>query len=376
GQSFAKAFDAVSAQLRAGQTVTPQPFFENQLPNYDANACSGATGSATACLATQGNGSLFLQGLTASTFQTMDLYRSTSVANGGAGLPSYDNLEAVLSELRTYVGTSNYNGLIINLQKKTSKGLTFQANYTFSKSLDEGLINQDNAGYFNNSFYPKASYGPSLYDRKNSFTGLYVYQLPVGEGQRFRTGSAFVNRLIGGWDWSGVFTAYSGLPLVVGESSEVWGVSGLIGGTVAAIPTVNPSSLNASVHSFPGPSGFPPTLNIFADPTKALASFRDINLSTDKRDGAGNPLRGLGMWNYDMSVHKDTKFGERYSLDFSAQFLNIFNHVNFITPGLPASPDILSLQSPQNFGVITNQFVPANREAGSRWIELGLRFSF
>jgi hypothetical protein len=63
-------------------------------------------------------------------------------------------------------------------------------------------------------------------------------------------------------------------------------------------------------------------------------------------------------------------------MEFSAQFLNIFNHVNFITPGLPASPDVLSLQSPQNFGVITNQFVPANRTAGSRWIELGLRVSF
>lgn len=376
GQSFAKAFDAVAAQLRAGQPVTAQPFFENQLPNYGANACGG--GTATACLASQGNGSLFLNGETATTFQTMDLYRSTSVANGGAGLPSYDNLEALLSELRTYIGTSTYNALIVNLQKKTSKGLTFQANYTLSKSLDEGLINQDNAGYFNNSFYPKASYGPSLYDRKHSFTGLYVYQLPIGEGHRFRTGSTLVNRLVGGWDWSGVFTAYTGLPLVVAEGPEVWGVSSLIGGSVAAIPTVNPSTLNASVNHVTGSNGVGTTgkLNIFADPYKAFNDFRNINLSTDTRDGAGNPLRALGMWNYDMSVHKITKFGERYSMDFSAQFLNLFNHVNFITPGLPASPDTLSLQSSPNFGVITNQFVPANREAGSRWIELGLRLSF
>jgi hypothetical protein len=315
----------------------------------------------------------------------MDLYRTTPVSQGGPGLASYDNLEALLSELRTYIGTSNYQALIVNLQKKASNGLTFQANYTLSKALDEGLINQDNAGYFNNSFYPKASYGPSLYDRTHTFTGLYVYQLPAGGSHKFHFDNKFANELISGWDWSGIVTAYSGLPLVVGESSEVWGVSSLIGGTVAAIPTVDPHSLNASVNHTSGSNNIGTTanpaqggsgLNIFANPAQAYADFRDVNISTDTHDGAGQPLRALGQWNYDTAVHKLTHIRESVTFDFSAQFLNIFNHVNFITPGLPASPDVLSLQSPQNFGVITNQLVPANREAGSRWIELGLRVSF
>ncbi|HXW57634.1 MAG TPA: carboxypeptidase-like regulatory domain-containing protein [Candidatus Cybelea sp.] len=376
-QSFAQAFDAVAKELRAGQPVTPQPFFENQIGGYGASQCGG--GSATACLASQDNGALFLNGEVATTFQTMDLYRTTPIADGGPGLASYDNLEALLSELRTYIGTSNYNALIINLQKKTTNGLTFQANYTLSKALDEGLINQDNAGYFNNSFYPKASYGPSLYDRTHTFTGLYVYQLPAGGSHRFHFENNGLDRVISGWSWSGVFTAYSGLPLVVGEGSEVWGVSSLIGGTVAAIPTVDPHSLNASVHNgVTGTGGIGTTgaINIFADPQQAYDSFRDVDISTDKHDGAGQPLRGLGQWNYDMAVHKLTTIHESVTFDFSAQFLNIFNHVNFWTPGLPAAPTGLSLQSPENFGVITNQLVPANREAGSRWIELGLRLSF
>jgi hypothetical protein len=92
--------------------------------------------------------------------------------------------------------------------------------------------------------------------------------------------------------------------------------------------------------------------------------------------GASNPLRGLGMWNFDMALGKSTTIHESVKMDFSAQFLNIFNHVNFQTPGLPASSTGLGLQSAANFGVITNQFVPANRTAGSRWIELGLRISF
>jgi hypothetical protein len=82
------------------------------------------------------------------------------------------------------------------------------------------------------------------------------------------------------------------------------------------------------------------------------------------------------MWNFDMALGKSTTIHENIRFDFSAQFLNIFNHVNFQTPGLPASTAGLTLQSKANFGVITNQFIPANREAGSRWIELGLRMSF
>jgi len=375
-QSFAQAFDAVAAALRASKPVPTQPFFENELPNYGAINCGG--GTATACLVS-GSPSAFLNGLTQTLFQGMDLYRFSQ------GLQPFDNIQTVLSELRTYEGTSNYNGLIVTLQKRAAKGLTFQANYTFSKALDQGLVNQNNAGYFTNSYNINASYGPSLYDRKHAFTGQYVYQLPAGQGHRVHLRGAF-DRLVDGWYTSGVFTAYSGLPLIVAESPEVWGVVGFLGAGVGAIPTVDPSSLSASVHSgVNGSNGIGTTgnpansgsgLNIFANPAAAFNSFRAVNLSTDGRDGASNPMRGLGMWNLDTALGKSTTIHEKYKIDFSAQFLNVFNHVNFQTPGLPASSTGLSLQSPANFGVITNQFVPANREAGSRWIELGLRFTF
>ncbi|HKV25016.1 MAG TPA: carboxypeptidase-like regulatory domain-containing protein [Candidatus Acidoferrum sp.] len=376
GQSFAQAFDAVAAALRANKPVPTQPFFENELPGYGATNCSG--GTATACLVS-GGASQFLNGLTQTLFQGMDLYRFSQ------GLQPFDNLQTVLSEIRTYEGHSNYNGLIVTLQKKTSNGLTFQANYTFSKSLDEGLINQNNAGYFSNSYNINASYGPSLYDRKHAFTGQYVYQLPAGDTHRLHLNHG-LDRLISGWYTSGVFTAYTGLPLTVAESPEVWGVVGFLGSGVGAIPTVDPSSLNASVHSGVagsnniGTTGDPAKggtgLNIFANPAQAFADFRAVNLSTDGRDGASNPLRGLGMWNFDAALGKSTTIRESWKLEFSAQFLNLFNHVNFQTPGLPASTTGLSLQGPSSFGVITNQFVPANRTAGSRWIELGLRLSF
>ncbi|MGC1290444.1 MAG: hypothetical protein WA855_04100, partial [Candidatus Acidiferrales bacterium] len=119
------------------------------------------------------------------------------------------------------------------------------------------------------------------------------------------------------------------------------------------------------------PAGIPPGtgLNVFSNPAAAFGDFRYINLATDGRDGSGNPIRGLGMWNMDMAVGKSTKIKEGISADFSAQFLNVFNNVNFASP-------FLSLESPQNFGEITNTFVPNNRTNSARWIELGLRISY
>lgn len=383
GQTFAQAFDTVAAALQAGQVPAAQPFFENQLPGFAAAQAAGANGnpacagvSNTVCLASTPN--FFLNGLTQSLFQTMDLYRF------GQGLQSYDNLQTVLSELRTYVGTSTYNALILSVQKKTSGGLTMAANYTLSKSLDQGLVNQDNAGYYLNSFNVNASYGPSIYDRRHLLTGDFVYQLPIGGSHRFHLTNRF-DRALSGWYWSGIFEAYSGLPTTVSESAEVWGVSSIIGAGVPAIPTVPSSRLKANFHSgVTGSNGIGTAtdpanggtgLNIFSDPAAAFADFRNINLSTDGRDGSANPFYGLGMWNFDMSVGKSTTIHEKVTMDFTAQFLNVFNHVNFQTPG-EAATGALSLQIPSSFGEITNSFTPANRTNSARWIELGLRVSF
>ncbi|MGB6232952.1 MAG: carboxypeptidase-like regulatory domain-containing protein, partial [Candidatus Acidiferrales bacterium] len=372
GQSFAQAFDTVANSVRAGVAPSAQPWFENQLPGYAANTCTTTpTVSNTACLISQ-VGSDFANGDVQSLFQQMDLYRF------GQGLTPYDNLQNQVSVLRTYLGTSNYNAFIVSLQKKTSSGLTFQVNYTLSKSLDESLVNQDNAGYFLNAFNPDASYGPSLYDRRNMFTADYVYQLPFGTGHRLHLSNG-LDRAVSGWYWSGIFEAYSGLPNTVTEAADAWGVSSILGAGVPAIATVPTSNLKNDLNSGVTGSGGIGTataqanggtgLNVFANPAAAFADFRYINLATDGRDGSANPIRGLGMWNMDMAVGKSTKIKEGISADFSAQFLNVFNNVNFASP-------FLSLESPQNFGEITNTFVPNNRTNSARWIELGLRISY
>ncbi|HEV2389045.1 MAG TPA: TonB-dependent receptor [Candidatus Acidoferrales bacterium] len=376
GQTFAQAFDAVATSLRQGQPVSAQPWFENQLPGLATLGapfgCKGTVASSTACIAAN-NTSAFVSGLVSSLFTTMNLTRTLAM-----GLPSYNNLESLVEFMRTYAGVANYQGLLVTLHKRASRGLSFDLNYTFSKSLDDGVSNQNSAGFFANAYSPKVEYGRSSFDRRNIFSATYYYQLPAGKGHVFHFNN-FADKFIGGWYTTGIFTAYTGTPLIVGEGSQVWGGGDILSTTSGAVPLAASGSFGVGVHSgVPGSGGVGVTgnpakhgsgLNIFGDPQQAFNLFRPVLIGTDGRDGNANPLTGLGLWNLDMSLGKSTALTERVNMEFSFEFFNIFNHVNFLTP-------TLNLQTPTNFGVITQQFVPADRADGARWIEFGMRFEF
>ena len=374
-QTFAQAYDAVAAALAAGQTnVAAQPFFENQLPGLIGSACAG---SSTATTATQflanAASSNFTTGLVSSLFSRMDGIRTC------LGLPTYQNRQMFDLHMRTYIGESNYNGLIVTVRKRTSHGLTAQASCTFSRTLDQNISNQNQAGIYSNSYFPDVDYGPSLFDRTHIFNASYLYELPFGSGHRLGAGSVG-KRLFGGWFTSGILTAYSGLPLFVTESSQVWGGGSIFGFAVGMIPTADPSSFGNSAHygvagsGGVGTSGDPANkgtgINLFGDPAAVLGKFRNVQISSDGRTGRSRPLRGLPFWNLDFSLGKKTAITEKLSMSFSADFFNIFNHVNFVDPGL-------NINQRASFGVISAQLIPTNRDtSGARWIQLGLRFDF
>jgi hypothetical protein len=221
-------------------------------------------------------------------------------------------------------------------------------------------------------------YGPSLFDRTHIFNAFSLYELPMGTGHRF--GGGLANRLLGGWFTSGIFSAFSGLPYILTESSQVWGGGSIFGFNVGMIPTVNPGTFGNSVHgNVPGSNGIGTAgdpankgtgLNLFADPAAVFADFRNVQISKDGRTGRANPIRGLPFWNLDMSLGKKTAITERVSASISADFFNIFNHVNFADPSF-------NISQRASFGVISTQLVPSNRDiSGARWIQIGLRFDF
>ncbi|MGO9641395.1 MAG: hypothetical protein ACLP1Y_08845, partial [Candidatus Acidiferrales bacterium] len=280
-------------------------------------------------------------------------------------------------------GWSNYNAALLTL-RKTGTHFTFNVNYTFSKSIDTYQGAQNDSANIPNPYFPGVDYGPSIFDRTHTFNAFFVYSLP----KHFSRFNGPVNRILGGWYISGIFTAVSGLPLQVIESDQAWG-GGLLDFTnyTAAVPTVPLSAINVGVHSgVTGSNGIGTNsdpaqggtgLNLFANPQSVYNDFRPILLSTDGRSGRGDPLRGLGYWNLDDAIGKKIPITERVNLNLSFDFYNIFNHVSFQTPDQVYSGfGLYGASNEANFGAISNTFVPSNRQASSRWIMLGLRVEF
>jgi hypothetical protein len=360
GQTFAQAFDAIAAQLRAGtsgKSVTTQPWFEDEVPGIAGSAKCAGTTTSTQCLASS-------VGIDFTNDNVGTLVGSgAAVINNyrvAAGLPALTYSPAVSSVsqvVHTGAAWSNYNALVVSYRNTGWRGLTYTATYTWSHSLDVGEGGQTGASTFVNSIKPGVNYGSSAFDRTHVGNVFFSYDLPFAEGHDL---NSYVSRGVRGWYVSGVFTASSGLPIsVTNGSSSPWG-----DGSVTYIPTVPLSSLGTGAHVSSNGS-----VNYFANPTTAVNDFRAIAISTDQRDGRGNSLRGFPMWNFDARLAKKTQITEHTNLEFSADFFNLFNHVVFNNPSL-------SLSTPSTFGAVNSQFTPGNRINGARWVQFGLELRF
>lgn len=364
GQIFAKAFDNVATQLRGGTTpdhVTAQPWFENQL-------FAGATGFLASAFAGD-----FIVGNLNNIWNTgIDLLPlfGLPAANG-----PYNNQQVLDLFFRANGGRSNYHALVLSLHKRRSHGLTFDFNYTLSKSLDQVGAVQNSAGELASSFFPDAEYGPSFFDQRHTFNANWVYDLPFGSGRMFDTHN-WLNRVIGGWYLSGIYQAESGLPVQVTQniSGQTFGGTVIFGYGTGAIPTARVGTGNNN--GVAGSNGIGTSgsgKNLFSDPEAAFNSFRPVLLDQDGRSGRG-VLRGLSRWQLDMSLGKQTKLTERVSFSLTFDVFNVFNHPNFFDP----SPN---LENKANFGAITTQLTPDPNTTFQifyrpRAIQIGGRFQF
>lgn len=354
GQSFAQAYDTIRGLLRGGAPVASIPnqaFFENQL--------KGIGPSATQFILARQEIN-FTNGNVSTIFLNMGRYRRT------LGLQPFNNDQSQVEFMRTYIGTTSYNGALLTVAKRLSRGLVFNANYTFSKALDNGVFNQNNAGFYQNSFYPGVEYGRSPFDRKHVLNLTWIYELPAGKNHLMRFNNGF-DRILSGWYLSGIATMWSGVPLIVSDSSgsQTWGDATILGGASGAIQTGTVSTgLNAPISG----TGY----NFFAKNKADIINFRPVLLSSDGRSGRANPITGLPYKNLDISISKDTKITERLNSKFAADFFNFFNHPNFANP----TQANLNITNPNTFGTINSSYTPPNRTNSARWIQLSIRLEF
>ncbi len=357
-QTFAQAFDAVASELRRGvaaNQVTAQPWFEN---NFGANQTRAIAAAATSNFTAGQVGALFVN--------TLDP-RLLAL-----GKPTVMNQQFDRMSWQTTGSWSNYNAFFASVGKRTTLGLSVNANWTWSHGLDTSSNTADaNGAAWSTPYDPGFDYGDALSDVRHVFKLYGNYDLPY----RGR------NKALNGWYTSYVFLARTGLPISVTQGGDLFGSSAIFGSTTESVPAIGPLDTGGGVHSgVAGSNGVGVTgnsatggsgLNLFADPAAVFNKFRPFLISQDRRTNRGQ-IRGLGFWNLDLSVGKATSITETVNLTFAADFFNIFNHPVFTDPSL-------SILTPASFGVISSQLTgnPARGDfAGPRRIQFGLRLEF
>jgi hypothetical protein len=247
----------------------------------------------------------------------------------------------------TFASNSNYNGMVLTMKKKPTHGFSFQASYTFAKSLDNNSSffgSSGETGFFADGRNPRAEYGPSAFDVRHQVVVAYFYELPFGHGRAFmKDANRFLDNIAGGWDVSGITNWHTGFPFSVlaNNAIDFSGFNQFADRPNAGVGPL-PISFNDPAHVFP--------TSYFSSP----AAGNTGNVGR-------NAYYGPSYTDFDFSLIKNFAIGESKKFQFRADLFNIFNHPNFDLGNLASSS--------------AGQIV-GDTNANPRLMQLGLRFNW
>jgi hypothetical protein len=231
--------------------------------------------------------------------------KAPSPLNPATGAPYFGSLNTTTPDMN-----SNYNSLQVQLNHQFSHAFQGQVSYTYSKCLTDGSassgLEQDvyeQADPYNRKY----DYGLCAFDIRHNFTANGIYTLPFHG-----------NRLVEGWQVTGILRASTGLPVTVQEGADV--------ADLGAIQGDRPD------YSGTCPNGRDQVLgkwyewfNVQCYTVQPFGTLGDVPRSS---------IEGPGFLNLDTSIIKRTQIWESVNMEFRAEFFNIINHTNF---GLPIS---------------------------------------
>ncbi|PYT71787.1 MAG: hypothetical protein DMG41_13460 [Acidobacteria bacterium] len=238
-------------------------------------------------------------------------------------------------------GNSNYNAVWATVNKHFSHGLQFQGSYTFSKSLDYNSLSTGESLFIQNAYNPRGDYGPSEFDVRHRFVLSGFYELPFKSNKP---------RLISGWQFGVTQQVQTGSPITPTLA---------IGPGPGISLTVRPDITGPS-QTTGSPAQWFANQALFVSPCVAGVCHPG-NLGRDA-------ITGPGFLNTDFSITKNTKFGERFNLQFRSEMFDVLNHPNFGNP-------VLTVTS-ASFGVIQSTRFPTGDFGSARQIQFALKLMF
>jgi hypothetical protein len=284
-------------------------------------------------------------------------------------------------------GTSSYNALWLTLNKRFAHGLQFNTSYTYSKSLDD-VSQNNNTVLLQNSLDVGNARSLSDFDARHRFVFSGFYQLPFHS-----------NRFVEGWQFGLINVLQSGNPLfVVTGITQFTGTTGSGALRPDLLQAVHPTGHSAQWFSntvtcatysgslagiLPPPAPQPVLPDCATTPNAGFAvpcTFSNVQKATAATsfvlepttchfgDLPRNAFTGPRFFNTDFSILKNTKLTERFTLQFRADFFDIFNEANFGNP-------VLNVQS-GSFGDITATRFPTGDSGSSRQLQFALKLLF
>ena len=259
---------------------------------------------------------------------------------------------------------SIYNGLQIVVEKRYSNGLQLSANYTWSKSIDNSSIYDNNLSWLANG--PNSGVGTiqdpnrgylerslSTFDIPQQLKIEYSYDLPVGRGRTFfNSMPRALDLIVGGWKTAGVWSVHQGFPLqftVTNGGNPIYTYGAQYPNLVGTPQFAGGPESNWINNYFKDPNVFQtPAPYTLGDASRTVGSVRTPFFFTTN-----------------LSILKDFAFSashEQMKLELRLEAQNAFNHPVFGTPNT-------SVGDP-NFGVVSYTAV------GARQCQLALKFIF
>ncbi len=305
----------------------------------------------------------------------LTLAQLTAQANATASeSPDYFNA-GFRSKITSYQpqGWSEYHGLDVQMDRRFSNGLFFRGAYTLSHNIDNST-----AEIFSTYLTPRrpqdfgnlsAEKADSALDHRHRLTLTMLYDVPLFS----HNSNHFLKNVVGNWEVAPIYTFQSGERYTVQS-----GIDSNLNGDAVDRTVINPAGI-------PGTgSTVSPLLNSKGDTVGYLANTptaQYIQAAKGVYPNAGrNTLPGRPTDNIDLTMVKRFSFGERYKLEFQAQFLNFLNHPQFIAGRLNDvfldsynNPNYQTLLKPGNvnFNQPENVF-----SSNPRNIQLALKLKF
>lgn len=304
-------------------------------------------------------------------------------------------------DIKRDIGASTYHALGLSLERRFTKGLSFQSRYTWSHSINDGSVGGGESNGPANVNCLSCDKGPSGFDIRHNFVTTAVYELPFGPGKDFFNDGGALGKIVGGWSLSSIGLYHTGHPLTVkmdlGNAITNPNNPFFAGGFASSylLPDGNDST-DQRPDLVPGVPLTLPGGGHHGVPLINPAAFQappvDANGNFTRFGNAPNGVvRALNSWQVDLALMKETKLAEHVSMELGVQAFNVFNHVQL---GDPSSFTLAydttvpgtNLSVPGAFGIIntTNNFNNNNDNQASpntgtglpRQIQFMLRVKF